>query len=232
MAVLSLGAFKQGKLRKLLVKSSAALFGVAFAGAAAAQETLNYNYIEVSWVFQDDLEADALDAVGIGGVDVDHGVWFKGSGEFIPKGFLKLSANDIKMEADAEFGSTGLNTYSLALGGYLPMEQWFGMQQPFHLTGEVSYERLHFIDHTDGWGLALGFRWQPVTAFEVNGAVGWRDYGTFAGEDLADWVYEVGVAVNLTDNWALTGDWQMLDLELGDGDFELNTFRIGARWNF
>jgi hypothetical protein len=232
MAVLSCGSEKQGKLRNLLVRSSVALFGLAFAGAAAAQEAISYNYIEVGWVFEDELQADGLAAVPDGAVDIDHGVWFKGSGEFIPKGYLKLSANDIKMDAAGEFGSTGLNTYSLALGGYLPMEQWFGMQQAFHLTGEISYERLHFIDHTDGWGLAVGFRWQPVNVFEINGAIGWRDYGTFAGEDLEDWVYEIGLAFNLTDNWSLTGDWQMLDLELGDGDFELNTFRIGARWNF
>lgn len=232
MAVLSFGAFQQGTVRNFLVKTSAAVLGLGLMGSAAAQEGLSYDYIEVSWVFGDELEVGGLGAVPGGAADVDHGVWFKGSGEFISNAYLRLSANDLKMETDAAFGSAGLNTYSVAVGGYLPMEQWFGMQQAFHLTGEVSYERLNFLDHTDGWGAAVGFRWQPVTVFEVNGSFGWRDYGTFVGEDLEDWVYDVGLVFNINDNWAVTGDWQMLDLELGNGDFELNTFRVGARWNF
>ncbi|MFU8817621.1 MAG: hypothetical protein ACNA7W_19925, partial [Pseudomonadales bacterium] len=134
---------------------------------------------------------------------------------------------------DTEFGSTGLSTYSLGIGGYLPLGQLFGnMQQAFDFTGEVSYERLHFLDETDGWGIKVGARWQPFDQLEINGNVGWRDYGTFLGEDLEDWIYQVGLVFNLTEQIALTGDWELWDLDLGDGDFELNTFRVGARWNF
>jgi hypothetical protein len=55
MAVLSYGSEKQRGLRNLLVRSSAALFGTLCAGAAAAQEAISYNYIEVGWVFEDEL---------------------------------------------------------------------------------------------------------------------------------------------------------------------------------
>jgi hypothetical protein len=214
-----------------LVKASAAAFALAFCGVAQAED-ISYDYIGVSWVFGDELETEGVAAVAGGAADVEAGGWFEGSGEFFPMAFLSVSGSTLKMDTAADFGSTGMSFFSVGVGGYLPVEAFLGMQQRFHLTGEVSYERLHFIDQTDGWGAKVGARWKPIDQLEVNGNIGWRDYGTFVGEDLADWVYELGVAVRLTERLALTGDWQRLDFELGDGDFELNTFRVGARWNF
>ncbi|MFU8817997.1 MAG: hypothetical protein ACNA7W_21825, partial [Pseudomonadales bacterium] len=101
MAVLSIGNKGRGRIRNMLVKCSTGLFAAAFCGAVYAQE-LNYNYIEVSWVFADELESEVIPGVVGGAADVDTGAYFEGSGEFFKQVFLRVSGQSLKMDTDTE----------------------------------------------------------------------------------------------------------------------------------
>lgn len=204
----------------------------AHAGAPTGDQGISYNYLEAGYVFGDELDVEDL---GLGKQDVD-GWALKGSAEIAPGIFVRGSSNSLDVEGPLFFGDGSLDTLSLGVGYSLPLMTG---PAPLDLWGGLSYERLDlFGDEADGMGADLGVRWMPIQGFELNAFGGWRDYGQWINEDLDGWTYGVGAVYHATQKLALTADWTRLDLEAADflggsdGDVELDTFSIGARWNF
>lgn len=212
----------------------------AHAGAPTGDRGISYNYLEGAWVF-----GDELDVEGAPGEDV-NGSRFGASAALTPNVFVYGQSTFLNIE-DFLGGSdddVDLDTQSLGVGYTLPLMPG---PAPLDVWGSLSYERLNGAgDTADGYGATLGTRWMPMQGLELNAFGGLRDYGDAegfgdifpTGGDLDGWAYGIGAVYNVTQQLALTADWQRHNLEAdpsGGGskfDVDLDTFSVGARWYY
>lgn len=203
-----------------------ALFGTVMVRAA---ENLNYSYLEVEYVFGDELDADVP---GVQDMDID-GVRFKGSAALTDYLFVWGSHAALDLELSGT-GESSLDVQSLGVGVNYALLS--GTNQ-LDVWGGVSYERLDPAgSQADGYGLSAGLRWKVLEPLEVNAFGSYREYDEFdfllTGQGVDGWVYGVGVVYSVTPQFGLIANWERWELETGSADPELDQFSVGARWNF
>lgn len=208
----------------------AALLPAALYGAAVqAAENISYSYLEVEYVFADDLDPDVP---GVSDMDID-GVRFKGSAALTDNVFVWGSNAALDLDLPSS-GKTSVDVQSIGVGANYPLIS--GVNQ-LDLWGGVSYERIDPAGSTaDGYGLSAGLRWKVVESLELNAFGSYREYDNFdfllAGEDADGWVYGIGAVFSVTPQLGLVANWERWEMEVGSLDPEINQFSVGARWSF
>jgi len=217
------------------MKRIALVMGAALAWPLAANADISYDYIQVDWIADGEIDG------AVGSADYD-GFAIEGSALLHPNVFVTGKANF----TDVDSGSVGLGGGSvdvsvdtLSIGPGLRMPLATG-QSALDLYGTVTYEEMDLGGLTsNGFGVDAGLRWQPMPGLEINPNIGYVDYGEFDGTDLEldGERYGVRGIFNLTDNAAVVVDYRAFRGEAssggdsGDVDFE-DEIHIGARWNF
>lgn len=208
----------------------AALLPAALYGAAVqAAENLSYSYLEVEYVFGDELDVDVS---GVSDRDVD-GVRFKGSAALTDNLFVWGSNAALDLDLPGG-GNTSIDVQSIGVGTNYTLIP--GVNQ-LDVWGGVSYERIDPAGSVaDGYGLSAGLRWKALEALELNAFGSYREYDDFdfllAGEDSDGWVYGIGAVYSITPQLGLVANWERWEMEVGPIDPEVDLFSVGARWSF
>ena len=171
---------------------------------------ISYNFVQAGYQ-EIDIDADALS-----GIDIDgNGYSVGGSVELNDNVFVGVSYG----KADFDFG-VDFDELSLGVGYHVPLTDnadFYGMLS--YVRAEVSASGFGSVDD-DGYAATIGVRGMIGERFELNGSLGYVDYGD-GGDGTA---FGAGVLYNFTD--AIAAGFSV------DIDEDVTAYGIGFRVYF
>lgn len=191
----------------------------------------NYDYFQVGYIINSNLEDDSGDEVDGNGLDLEV---TRSVGDNF---FVRVASMtpDYRFNGlDQTFGDWS----QVAAGAYLPLLHTRQHGYPLDVWAQVSYDRIGLQGlATTGYGLAAGLRFAPFKRLELNGAVRYADTsGDLGGSDidLSPLIFSLDAVYHLSPRIAMTATYRGGEFEVDAGtpqsDAELSQFSLGLRY--
>ena len=195
------------------MKKSILLAALLALPLSAAAEGLSYNYVQLDWIGDSELDGGGSSADG-DGFDLS-GVFSIADTVYILGSYQDLSYD----------GGGDLEEISLGVG--IHSSQFTGAIDVF---GNLTYENIDGagIGDDNGFGLEIGARTALADAID-----GYISYDFSSVGDIDGSFFKIGAAWAFNPNWAVTGEYLTGDYDgKGNAGADRDDLSIGLRYNF
>jgi hypothetical protein len=224
-------------MRKYLLSAAAAL---AIATPAAAETS---GYVDASYESSEYSLGDEYDILNLGGGvhhEFDNGWGVQADARTGLQSFDGAS-QDEGVGYAAVHAYFGINDH-WDLGGYAGLisesgdgHSMFGLESRKHI-GNLSLQGSASFAHNESWYDASDYRlsanWFFAPNFAVNAGVGWTEWDWESGFDAEATDWSLGGAYQFAGGLVLHGSYASSDTDWVTYTYDVETFRIGVRWNF